>query len=340
MAPRAQREVGLRVGDRRAGDHDVLRSALRRARARARAAASPHTTSPAARVLHSSTSTPGSPLPGVPGPGHWLPLPRAGGAAGGSRPIAPTCAACAPSTRAIRGCATSIPGTRRTTARSPRTATRAARPAIYNALRRVCRGCNVAAGDVLDWWNMRRWLLKYKRHLRGHPRLWSMHNYVDVNLFRPWRLSGTRRMLRLTRGRLWISETAGIVYYVREGRLGERHAAAATRWMLSLPRHSRRISRLYAYQWQAECRSRHLGLGLVPRQRRRATRLPRAGRRDRPRATPRRRSGQGAQPATLAGSAQHLPGRATTLTDRSRARESPRRSRSSCSRVVRVPTPT
>ena len=124
---------------------------------------------------------------------------------------------------------------------------------LYNALRRVCRGCNVAAGDVLDWWNLRRWVLEYRRHLRGRPRLWSMHNYVDVNGFRSWRDSGTRRLLGLTRGRLWISETAGIVFYVREGRLGERHAAAATRWMLSQPSHSRRIRRLYAYQWQAEC---------------------------------------------------------------------------------------
>jgi len=123
----------------------------------------------------------------------------------------------------------------------------------YNALRRACRGCNVAAGDVLDWWNMRRWVLQYKRHLRGRPRLWSIHNYLDVNAFRPWRRSGTRRLLRLTSGRLWVSETAGIVFYVREGRLGERHAAAATRWMLSLPRQSRRITRVYAYQWQAEC---------------------------------------------------------------------------------------
>ena len=54
-------------------------------------------------------------------------------------------------------------------------------------------------------------LTKYERHLRGRPRLWSMHNYFDVNVFRPWRLSGTRRLLQLTRGRLWISETAGIV---------------------------------------------------------------------------------------------------------------------------------
>src|SRR5918998_2790005 len=124
---------------------------------------------------------------------------------------------------------------------------------FYNALRRVCRGCNVAAGDVLDWRNLRRWVLEYKRHLRGRPRLWSMHNYVDVNGFRPWRHSGTRRMLGLTRGRLWISETAGIVYYFREGRLGARHAAAATRRVLSLPKHSGRIKRVYAYQWQAEC---------------------------------------------------------------------------------------
>jgi hypothetical protein len=42
-------------------------------------------------------------------------------------------------------------------------------------------------------------------------------------------------------------------YYVREGHLGERHAAAATRWMLSLPSNSRRIRRVYSYQWQAEC---------------------------------------------------------------------------------------
>ena len=123
----------------------------------------------------------------------------------------------------------------------------------YNALRRVCPRCNVAAGDVLDWWNMRRWVLEYKRYLRGRPRLWSMHNYYDVNEFHRWRDSGTRRLLTLTRGRLWISETAGIVFYSGAGRLGERSATRATRLMLSLPRHSRRIKRVYSYQWQAQC---------------------------------------------------------------------------------------
>jgi hypothetical protein len=124
---------------------------------------------------------------------------------------------------------------------------------FYNAARRACPRCKVAAGDLLDSANLARWLARYRPHLRGRPRLWSLHNYLDVNYLRPWRRSGTRRMLRLTRGRLWISETAGIVYYVRAGRLGERHAARATRWMLALPAHSRRIKRVYAYQWQAPC---------------------------------------------------------------------------------------
>jgi hypothetical protein len=125
---------------------------------------------------------------------------------------------------------------------------------FYNAARRACPRCRIAAGDLLDSGNLARWLARYRPHLRGRPRLWSLHNYLDVNHLRPWRRSGTRQMLRLTRGRLWISETAGIVYYLRAGRLGERHAARATRWMLSLPAHSRRIKRVYAYQWQAPCK--------------------------------------------------------------------------------------
>ena len=152
--------------------------------------------------------------------------------------------------RAGRGWWTSIPGTRSTTgtSRHPRRTA-----GFYNAARRACPRCNVAAGDLLDSGNLARWLARYRPHLRGRPRLWSLHYYLDVNYLRPWRRSGTRGLLRLTRGRLWISETAGIVYYLRAGRLGERHAANATRWMLALPARSRRTTRVYAYQWQAPC---------------------------------------------------------------------------------------
>jgi hypothetical protein len=127
---------------------------------------------------------------------------------------------------------------------------------FYNAMRRACRICNVAAADVLDWSHLVSWLERYRPHLRGRPRLWSMHNYVDVNRPRAWRRSGTRRMLRLTRGKLWITETAGVVRSRRYSGYDEERAEAATRRMFAFARRSRRIARMYAYQWQASCNPR------------------------------------------------------------------------------------
>jgi hypothetical protein len=124
---------------------------------------------------------------------------------------------------------------------------------FYNAARRACPRCNVAAGDVLDWSHLERWLERYRAHLRGRPRLWSMHNYVDVNRPRTWRESGTRKVLRMTRGRLWITETAGVVVSRRYTKYDERRAAKATERMFAFAERSRRIKRLYGYQWQAAC---------------------------------------------------------------------------------------
>jgi hypothetical protein len=125
---------------------------------------------------------------------------------------------------------------------------------FYNAMKRVCpRRCNVAAGDLLDWSHLVRWLQRYRPYLRGKPRLWSMHNYLDVNRPRSWRHSGTLKVLRLTRGRLWITETAGVVVSHRYSRYDEQRAAAATERMFRLAHRSKRITRLYSYQWQAGC---------------------------------------------------------------------------------------
>jgi hypothetical protein len=124
---------------------------------------------------------------------------------------------------------------------------------FYNAMRRACPRCNVAAGDVLDWSHLVRWLERYKVHLRGRPRLWSMHNYIDVNRPRRWRESGTRKVLQMTRGRLWITETAGVVVSRRYTKYDERRAAAATARIFDIARRSKRIERLYGYQWQAGC---------------------------------------------------------------------------------------
>ena len=124
---------------------------------------------------------------------------------------------------------------------------------FYNAARRACPGCNVAAGDLLDWSHLQRWLERYRVHLRGRPRIWSMHNYLDVNRPRSWRGSATRRLLAQTGGELWITETGGVVNSNRYDDYDERRAADATRRMFAFASRSARISRVYAYQWQAAC---------------------------------------------------------------------------------------
>ena len=124
---------------------------------------------------------------------------------------------------------------------------------FYNAMRRACPRCQVAAGDLLDWFNIGRWLERYRPHLRGRPRLWSLHNYIDVNRPRRWLESGTRTLLRKTRGRVWVTETAGVVHSRRYSDYDERRAARATRMMFAFARRSPRIERVYAYQWQASC---------------------------------------------------------------------------------------
>jgi hypothetical protein len=124
---------------------------------------------------------------------------------------------------------------------------------FYNAIRRGCPTCTVAAGDLLDWSLMGGWLKRYRPHLRGRPRLWSMHNYLDVNRPRPWRQSATFKLLRRTRGELWITETGGVVHSRRYSGHDERRAAAATERMFTFAKRSHRIKRLYVYHWQASC---------------------------------------------------------------------------------------
>jgi hypothetical protein len=124
---------------------------------------------------------------------------------------------------------------------------------FYNAMRRACPRCNVAAGDLLDWSHFDRWLERYRAHLRGPVRLWSMHNYLDINRRRSWEHSSTRAMLALTRGHLWITETAGVVHSGRYSTYSEQRAAEATRRMFRFGSASSRITRVYAYHWQAGC---------------------------------------------------------------------------------------
>jgi hypothetical protein len=153
------------------------------------------------------------------------------------------------------------------TFRSPRLAVR-----YYAVLRREARRRHfrVMAADVLDTSNLRAYLRAFLRRAPGDPRLWGLHNYQDVNR----RTSAdTRAMLRLVPGRVWLTETGGIVKFgeSRHFRYSESRAASRTRWMFRLAdRYDTRrrglrstIARLFVYRWYGEPPGAHFDAGLV-----------------------------------------------------------------------------
>jgi hypothetical protein len=139
------------------------------------------------------------------------------------------------------------------TARRPAAAAR-----YYNALRRDCRSCTIVAADVLDSRDMVEWIEKFERHA-PKARLWGLHNYKDAN-------DGTGRtleLLRAVRGKVWLTETGGILrlkpHAGSKGK-GRRHTkrqqAAAVRRIYDIAHQQRRIARVYFYEWRANPRNR------------------------------------------------------------------------------------
>ena len=126
--------------------------------------------------------------------------------------------------------------------------------AYFDVLRSECPRCTVVAADVLDQGNMAGWLRRFRRAVRHEPRIWGLHNYLDANRLRS---KGTRHFLRLVKGRVWITETGGIVR--RNGYKGQirfpespEHAGKVTSFILRLADRTPRIDRVYLYQWNAD----------------------------------------------------------------------------------------
>jgi hypothetical protein len=137
------------------------------------------------------------------------------------------------------------------TFRSPRLAVR-----YYRVLRRESRRRHfrVLAADVLDTSNMRRYLRAFLRRAPGRPRLWGLHNYQDVNRGTS---ADTRLMLETVPGKVWLTETGGVVKFGAAFPYSEARAARRTRWMFRLANRydTRRrrmrstITRLFVYKW-------------------------------------------------------------------------------------------
>lgn len=151
------------------------------------------------------------------------------------------------------------------------TAHRPGRAAQYfDAVARNCRGCRIVAADLLDTRNMASWVRRFLRHARARPRIWGLHNYGDANGLKT---HNTRTLLGLTRGRIWFTETSGIVLrrvyedgeVRRTYRRTLRDAAKRTAHALKLACLSRRVTRVYVYHWRAPTTVTSWDSGLLDR---------------------------------------------------------------------------
>jgi hypothetical protein len=138
----------------------------------------------------------------------------------------------------------------------------------FNVVRARCAGCRVVAADVIDDANMVRWLTRFRAVARS-PRLWGLHNYRDSNPRHGQRYGGTKLLMRTVRGKVWLTETGGIVRFVLpDGRTlfpySEKRANVAIGRVLRLAREFRnRIDRLYVYHWRQDSFDNRFDAGLL-----------------------------------------------------------------------------
>jgi hypothetical protein len=133
------------------------------------------------------------------------------------------------------------------TSRAPRRAAQ-----LYDVMRSACPRCTISAPSVLDAPNMLHWIRAFEKAARHRVRIWSLHNYLDANRGRS---IGTRKLLRNVRGKVWFTETGGIVNRWVSGRHIKRYtvrrAVTATRRVFKLAALSPRVTRVYFYNWIA-----------------------------------------------------------------------------------------
>ena len=137
----------------------------------------------------------------------------------------------------------------------PTAADPAAAARLYETLAAVCPGCRILAAEPLDTPDMLPWLRRFAAALSEPPALWGLHNYGDVTRDRADTV--TDQMLATVGGRLWLTESGGIVRHTGgDGRprwpYDEQRARASIERTFALAdRRADRIDRVFLYQWRA-----------------------------------------------------------------------------------------
>jgi hypothetical protein len=121
----------------------------------------------------------------------------------------------------------------------------------YMAARKVFKGSKytIVGLDILDEQNVNKtvkYLQSFLRHASPDPKVIGFHNYSDTNRFSTTR---TKRVLATFRGKVWLTETGGIVKLGTSFPFSTSRASKALGCMFTLARTNSRIQALFVYQF-------------------------------------------------------------------------------------------
>jgi hypothetical protein len=134
----------------------------------------------------------------------------------------------------------------------------------YMAARKVFKGSKIVALDILDQANVAsavRYVKKFRQYAKPAPKLWGIHPYSDNNRFSTKR---TRALLSATRkGEVWLTEAGGIVKLGTSFPYSPKRAAKALGCMFTGAKLSKRITRVYQYQFLGSAPLNRFDAGLL-----------------------------------------------------------------------------
>lgn len=131
----------------------------------------------------------------------------------------------------------------------------------YREMRKACSSCKILAAEFLDVAKnravpMTTWARIFIKDLGYQPAYWGLNNYEDANHLVT---TGTRQLLAAVKGNIWLAETGGIVNrpHTSNKQAGftqsPAHAAKVDKFLLTkIAALSRRIQRIYLYEWDAQ----------------------------------------------------------------------------------------
>jgi putative glycosyl hydrolase len=123
----------------------------------------------------------------------------------------------------------------------------------YGAARKVFPGSKytIVGLDILDEQNVNKtikYLKSFLKHAKPTPKVIGFHNYSDTNRFSTTR---TKRVLQTFKGKVWLTETGGIVKLGSSFPFNTSRAAKALGCMFSLAKSNSRITALFVYQYNS-----------------------------------------------------------------------------------------